>query len=136
VGHAGTFNSNPVVMAAAAATLQELEQNGQAIYPRLAAMGQRLMASIRAAAVTAGRSVLVDGPGPVFQLYFTDQPAVRSYRDFVRCDMAAMRGFHTALLDRGVNIVGRGLWFLSAAHAEADIDQTIEAVGGAMGEIG
>jgi glutamate-1-semialdehyde 2,1-aminomutase len=31
VGHAGTFNSNPVVMAAAAATLRELEQNATTI---------------------------------------------------------------------------------------------------------
>jgi glutamate-1-semialdehyde 2,1-aminomutase len=99
-------------------------------------MGHKLMAGIRAAATAAGRSVLVDGPGPVFQLYFTDQPAVRSYRDYAHCDMATMGRLHTALLDRGVNIVGRGLWFLSAAHTEADIDQTIEAVRDALEQIG
>jgi glutamate-1-semialdehyde 2,1-aminomutase len=135
VGHAGTFNSNPVVMAAAAATLRELEQNTATIYPRLIALGQRLMAGIREAAAAAGRSVLVDGPGPVFQVYLTDQPAVRNYRDYARCDLATMGRLHTALLDRGINIVGRGLWFLSAAHTEADIDQTIEAVAGALGSI-
>jgi glutamate-1-semialdehyde 2,1-aminomutase len=132
VGHAGTFNSNPVVMAAAAATLRELELNAEIIYPSLTAMGHRLMAGIREAAAAAGRSVLVDGPGPVFQLYLTDQPAVRSYRDYARCDMATMGRLHTALLDRGVNIVGRGLWFLSTAHTEADIDQTIAAVAEAL----
>src|SRR5204862_8354993 len=78
VGHAGTFNSNPVVMAAAATTLRELEQNAASIYPHLAAMGQKLMAGIRAAAAAAGRSVVVDGPGSGFQLYFTDQPVVRN----------------------------------------------------------
>jgi len=45
VGHSGTFNSNPVVMAAAAATLRVLEQNSATIYPRLFALGQRLMAA-------------------------------------------------------------------------------------------
>jgi glutamate-1-semialdehyde 2,1-aminomutase len=135
VGHAGTFNSNPVVMAAAAATLRELEQNAATIYPQITKMGQRLMAGIRQAASAAGRSVLVDGPGPVFQLYLTDQPSVRSYRDFARCDHAAMGRLHTALLDRGVNMVGRGLWFLSAAHTEADIDQTIAAVGDALAKV-
>jgi len=132
VGHSGTFNSNPVVMAAAAATLRELEQNTATIYPRLFALGRRLMAGIRQAAGAAGLTLLVDGPGPVFSIYFTDQPAVSNYRDFARCDQAAMGRLHTALLDRGVNIVGRGLWFLSAAHTEADIDETVAAVAGAL----
>jgi glutamate-1-semialdehyde 2,1-aminomutase len=132
VGHSGTFNSNPVVMAAAAATLCELEQKSATIYPRLFALGRRLMAGIRQAAGAAGLTMLVDGPGPVFSIYFTDQPAVSNYRDFARCDLAAMGRLHTALLDRGVNIVGRGLWFLSAAHTEADIDETVAAVAGAL----
>jgi len=136
VGHSGTFNSNPVVMAAAAATLRELEQNAATIYPRLFALGQRLMAGIRQAAATAGVGLRVEGPGPVFNIYFTDQPAVNGYRDFARCDMAATARLHTALLDRGVNIVGRGLFFLSAAHTEADVDETVAAVAGALSSDG
>ena len=134
VGHSGTFNSNPVVMAAAAATLRELEQNAATIYPRLFALGRRLMAGIRQAASAAGVALLVDGPGPVFNIYFTDQPAVSNFRDFARCDLAAMGRLHTALLDRGVNVVGRGLWFLSAVHTEADIDETVAAVADALAQ--
>jgi len=136
VGHSDTFNSNPVVMAAAAGTLRELEQNAATIYPRLFALGQRLMAGIRQAAATAGVALRVEGPGPVFNIYFTDQPAVNGYRDFARCDLAAMARLHTALLDRGVNIVGRGLFFLSAAHTEADVDETVAAVAGALSSDG
>ena len=132
VGHAGTFNSNPVVMAAAAATLGVLEQQAATIYPRLFGLGQRLIAGIRQAASAAGAPLLVEGPGPVFNLYFTDQPAVANYRDYTRCDLAAMGRLHTALLDRGVNMVGRGLFFLSAAHTEEDIDQTVAAVADAL----
>jgi glutamate-1-semialdehyde 2,1-aminomutase len=132
VGHAGTFNSNPVVMAAAAATLGVLESQADTLYPRLFALGQRLMAGIRQAAEAAGVPLLVEGPGPVFNIYFTDQPAINNYRDYARCDLAAMGRLHTALLDRGVNMVGRGLFFLSTAHSEADIDQTVAAVGEAL----
>ena len=132
VGHAGTFNSNPVVMAAAAATLSELETHAATVYPRLFRLGQRLMAGIRQAASAAGWRLLVDGPGPVFNLYLTDQPAVNNYRDYARCDLAGMGRLHTALLDRGINMVGRGLFFLSTAHTEADIDQTIAAVADAL----
>ncbi len=134
VGHAGTFNSNPVVMAAAAASLRELETNAAEIYPRLTALGQRLMAGMHDAAAAAGVRMLVDGPGPVFSLYLTDQPAVRNYRDFARCDLAGMARLHRLLLDHGINCVGRGLFFLSAAHTQADIDLTLAACAEALAE--
>ena len=68
----------------------------------------------------------------MFQTYLTSAEAVRNYRDFATTDRAGMGRFHQALLDRGVNIVPRGLWFLSAAHSETDIDRTIEAVADAL----
>jgi len=134
VGHAGTFNSNPVVMAAAAAALRELERDDGAVYAQVTALGQRLMAGLRQAAADANVPLLVDGPGAVFSTYFTDRPAVNNYRDFASTDRARMGRLHPRLLDRGVNIVGRGLWFLSSAHTAADIDQTIAAFAGALAE--
>src|SRR5436190_7333201 len=73
VAHAGTFNSNPIAIAAAAATLRELTSDGGAAYRRLAATGERLMTGLRAAASAAGVPLLVDGPGAVFQTYLTDR---------------------------------------------------------------
>lgn len=90
------------------------------------------MEGIRAAAEKAGVPLLVDGPGPVFQTYFTGAGAVRNYRDFAATDRAMMARLHAALLDRGVNMVPRGLWFLSTAHTEADIDATVDAFAGAL----
>lgn len=132
VGHAGTFNSNPVVMAAAAATLHELTRDDGAAYQHLFATGQRLMEGIRAAARDAGIALLVDGPGPVFNVYLTDQPEVSNYRDYAACDRAGMADLQATLMDRGVNMVGRGLWFISTAHTNEDVDQTIAAVADAL----
>ncbi len=134
VGHAGTFNSNPVVMAAASAALAELERDGGAVYAQVTALGQRLMAGLRQAAADAHVPLLVDGPGAVFSTYFTDQAAVNNYRDFAATDRARMGRLHPRLLERGVNIVGRGLWFLSSAHTAADVDQTIAAFADALAE--
>lgn len=128
VGHAGTFNSNPIGMAATVATLGRLRRDGDELYPRLRTLGGRLMDGIRSAAAGAGVPMLVDGPGPVFQTYLTSAGAVRDYRDFAATDRAGMARLHAGLLRRCVNIVPRGLWFLSAAHTEADVDQTIEIV--------
>lgn len=135
VGHAGTFNSNPVGMAATVATLGYIEAHANEIYPHLRLMGQRLMAGIREAALRHGVALLVDGPGSVFQLYFTDQPEVRDYRGFAATDRAQMRRLHALLLERGVNMVPRGLWFLSTEHSHEDIDRTLAAIDAAFAEL-
>jgi glutamate-1-semialdehyde 2,1-aminomutase len=128
VGHAGTFNSNPLAIAAAAATLRELIKDNGAAYTRLAATGNRLMDGLRAAAHEAGVAMLVDGPGHIFQTYLTDRDEVADYRDFAATDLASVAQLHRGLLDHGVSIVGRGLWFLSTAHGDADVDATLAAV--------
>lgn len=128
VGHAGTFNSNPVGMAATVATLQRLRRDKEVLYPGLYGMGQRLMQGIRDAADEAGVPLLVQGPGPVFQTYLTEAGKVRDYRDFAATDRAGMARMHAELLTRGVNIVPRGLWFLSVEHTEGDVDATVDAV--------
>jgi glutamate-1-semialdehyde 2,1-aminomutase len=135
VGHAGTFNSNPIVMAGSAAALRELQRDNGAAYECLTRTGLRLMDGLRQAASDAGAPMLVDGPGPVFSIYLTDQPAVRTYRDFARTDRATLARLQTALLDHGVNFVGRGLWFLSTAHTTEDIDRTVAAFAEALQEV-
>ncbi|MEV6964310.1 glutamate-1-semialdehyde 2,1-aminomutase [Hamadaea sp. NPDC051192] len=132
VAHAGTFNSHPVAIAAAEATLRILDEQRDEIYPRLFQLGAALMDGIRAAAAKAGVPMLVHGPGPMFQTYFTTQDRVRDYRDFAATDRAGMARLHGLLLDQGVNMVPRGLWFLSAAHTDDDIDRTVAAVARAL----
>lgn len=132
VAHAGTFNSQPVGIAAAEATLSILDEQREEVYGTLYARGRALMEGLREAAAKAGVPLLVDGPGPVFQTYFTEEESVRNYRDFARTDRARMALLHAALLERGVNMVPRGLWFLSTAHTEADVAATVEVFADAL----
>lgn len=128
VGHAGTFNSNPVVMAAAAAALGMIREEGDALYQPLRERGRRLVDGIAQRAAAAGVEMLTSGPGPVAQTYYTSRSAVGNYRDFAEVDRERTRRFHSALLAEGINSVGRGLWFLSTAHDDEDIDRTLAAV--------
>ena len=128
VGHAGTFNSNPIAIAAASATLAELTRDDGAAYRRLFETGAALMDGIREAAAETGVPVLVDGPGPVFQIYLTSEGEVRDYRAFAATDLAGLQRLQRELLELGVNSIGRGLWFLSTAHGPAEIEQTLAAV--------
>lgn len=132
VGHAGTFNSNPVGMAATIATLTALSTGRDRVYPTLYRLGGRLRDGLRAVAAERSVALLVDGPGPMLQTCFTDRPAVRDYRDYAATDRAAALRLHRELLDEGINIVPRGLWFLSAAHTDADVDRTLEIVDGIL----
>ncbi|MFD1541821.1 aspartate aminotransferase family protein [Nonomuraea guangzhouensis] len=135
VAHAGTFNSQPIGIAAAEATLRILDEQRDEVYGTLYARGRELMRGLAEAAAKAGVPMLVDGPGPVFQIYFTEAPAVRNYRDFAATDRAMMGRLHAALLDQGVNMVPRGLWFLSTAHTEADVAATVEAFSAALSSL-
>ncbi|MGW4798504.1 aspartate aminotransferase family protein [Nonomuraea sp. NPDC004297] len=134
VAHAGTFNSHPVAMAAADAALRVLDEQREEVYGGLYRRGRALMDGFAEAARKAGVPLLVDGPGPVFQTYFTDGQ-VRDYRDFAATDRARMLRLHAALLERGVNMVPRGLWFLSAAHTDDDIADTVAAFADALASL-
>jgi len=128
VNHSGTFNSNVVSMAAAWATLTELEQVERQAYRHLHELGRALMAGILELARKLGISVLIQGMGPVFHLAFTQQESIVDYRTFLECDRDRYRQFADLLLDEGVRILPRGLWYLSLAHTTEDIEFTLRAV--------
>lgn len=127
VAHAGTFNSHPVAMAGARAVLELLDEKRDDLYPRMERLGHKLMDGIAAIAARLGVPLLIHGTGHLFQLYFTEATDVRNYRDFAATDRSTMARLHGLLLDEGINTVPRGLWFLSTAHTDDDIDETLTA---------
>lgn len=132
VVHAGTYNANPVSLAAAWATLEELEQNGERHYRNLFALGQRLMRGIAEIAERKGRSVTIQGLGPMFHVAFTSRPRIRDARDYRDVDAAGYAAFAYRLQERGVRVIPRGIWYLSTAHTEEDIARTLESVAVAL----
>lgn len=134
VGHAGTFNSNPVVMAAAAAALTMIKEQGDGLYEPMRERGRRLARGIADRARAGGIDLLTSGPGPIVQTYLTNRDTVEDYRQYATIDPARTRRFHAALLDQGVNSVSRGLWFLSTAHDDADVEQTLDTVDRLFGD--
>lgn len=122
--HAGTMNAWNAGIAASMATIQLLEKENP--YPRLFALGNRLIDGLREGAAEAGLPLLVQGAGPVFHTGFTTLKKVRDYRDTLQYDKNMQSKFIAAMHDRNIRIIGRGLWYISAAHTENDIDQAIE----------
>jgi len=121
VVHAGTLNGNPLSLAAAKATLAELER--PQVYERLWRRGERLRNAIEE--LVPG--VVTNGGGPVFQVSFMDRRA-RNYRDTLDADAARYADFAMALLDRDVMVLPDGRWYLSIAHDDRTVERTIEAI--------
>lgn len=135
--HAGTLNGNPVGVAACMASLRLLEQDGGAAYKRLYELGDRMMRGLRERAQEHGVSVLVQGPGPAFHLGFSDEVAVHDYRAASGAyDMARYARFVAGMRDRGILVIGRGIWYLSTAHTDADVDEALAAADAVFQELG
>jgi len=132
VMHGGTYNGNVQSMAAALAALDLLEAGDGAVYRDLEARGSRLMQGLEAIARRHGVPVRVQGLPAIFQVFFTDGPAPSNYRDALACDRDKALAFHTALQDEGVRTNQQAKWFLSTAHDDATIDETLAAADRAM----
>jgi glutamate-1-semialdehyde 2,1-aminomutase len=121
VWQAGTFNGNAIAAAAGLATLAELRKPGT--YERLFKTGARLKAGLQAAVTRHGVAAQVSGEPPVFDLFFTDRPVV-DYRATLTADRAKITRFNQELLRRGaVKAVNK--IYVSLAHSEADVDETL-----------
>lgn len=121
--HAGTMNSGNPTIAAALATIEILE--AEQPYKRMFQYGKKLMEGIIQAGTETKQNLLVQGPGPMFHTGFTDLNKVKDYRDTFLYDRNKLGKFIAGMHDRGVRIIGRGLWYISAAHTEDDIDHAI-----------
>lgn len=121
--HAGTMNSSNATIAASLATIEVLESENP--YERMFRLGKKLMEGIKKAAADANQNLLVQGPGPMFNIAFTDLKKAKDYRDTLTFDKAKLGAFIAAMHNEKVRVIGRGLWYISAAHTEEDIDHAI-----------
>ena len=122
--HAGTMNSNNPCIAAAAATIDVLEREN--VHPRLFELGRELMEGLSEVSRAAGHPMLVQGFGPMFHAGFTPKAAVYDFRDTLSYDKAKYSRFMAGMHDRGVRLIGRGIWYLSAAHTADDIRMALD----------
>jgi glutamate-1-semialdehyde 2,1-aminomutase len=130
--HGGTFNAQPVTMAAMVATQEALTPD---LYEAASKRGVRLRDGIRDSLKAAGVKAQVTGFELMFHVGFgLDMPA-KNYRDLLKSDKASYVRFAHALLKRGVRVLERGAWFVSFEHDDGVIDATLAAVKEAAKEI-
>jgi glutamate-1-semialdehyde 2,1-aminomutase len=126
VMHGGTYNAHPVNMAATIATLNAL--GNEPVYSTVENQGRRLMDGISDILRRHSIPARVQGFPGIFHVAFGTTTPIETYRDTFTLDRTRYVRFTTALLERGVRALERGAWFLSTAHDDNVIDETLTAV--------
>ncbi|HTR84550.1 MAG TPA: aspartate aminotransferase family protein [Reyranella sp.] len=132
VMHGGTYNGNVQSMAAALAALDVLEADDGAVYRGLERRGTHLMQGLASIAKKHGQAVHVGGLPAIFQVFFTDGPPPRNYRESSACNRDKALAFHLALQEEGIRTNQNSKFFLSTAHDDAIVDETLAAADRAM----
>ncbi len=123
---AGTLSGNPLAMSAGLATLKELTQPG--FYEDLDQRAQRLFNGLLRAAEEAEIAVSGARVGSMLGLFFIQGPVV-NFNDAKQSNLEHFAAYYKGMLDHGVYLAPSQYEaaFVSAAHDNATIDQTIEA---------
>ena len=124
IAHAGTFNANPLTMAAGEAVMTRL---APPVYERMNALGAELRAKLRAVFGEFEVDAQITGIGSLFGIHFTPDE-ITDYRDVVRADQTMRRALFTGLLNEGVLLQTGTAGALTALTTEAEIDALVDAV--------
>jgi len=128
VYQAGTLSGNPMAMAAGLATLEILQE--QNCYENLNRLSQRLATGLVAAAKDASVPLTVNRVGSMITPFFVKkhEQLIQNFHDATSCDIDRFSRFFHAMLEGGVYLPPSQFeaWFVSLAHTDELIDQTIK----------
>ena len=126
VYQAGTLSGNPLAMAAGMAILDELAKPG--VYEKIEAKTKKLVQGLQAAADKAGVKIALNQSASLFTIFFTETP-VDSYKAAMTSNTEQFKVFFQAMLGQGFYLPPSQFecWFVSQAHSDEDIENTIKA---------
>jgi glutamate-1-semialdehyde 2,1-aminomutase len=124
ISQGGTFNANPVTMAAGIATLNALTPEA---YARLDALGDRLRGGVARLLAATRRKGQITGVGSLFWLHWTTA-ALTDYRSTRPKDAEMSTRVFLGLLNEGIVLTQRGLGACSLAMSEEDTDRFVNAL--------
>ncbi len=123
---AGTMAGNPASVLAGIACLEVLSEPG--VYEKMERQAVRLIDGLQSAAAKNGVPLTINRIAGAFSTHFCDHP-VTNYDEAQDTDGEQFARFFRLMLDQGVYLAPSKYeaWFLTTAHADADIDETITA---------
>lgn len=136
VYQASTFAGNPVSVAAGIATLETLTEAKNTIYPKIAKTCDNIVDGLKDALAREQLNCAVNSIGSMFQIFFTSE-RVKDEASAKKANSRMFRKLFDELLKQNIFIPPSQFetCFVSYAHAEDDVDKTIEAYGKAFREV-
>ena len=119
----GTLSGNPIAAAAGLKTLEILRRPGT--YDAMRATGSRIKDGLQHLLDQAEIPARVTGEAVLFDVFFTENE-ITDYRSTLTADTQTMSKFNAGVLDRGI-LKGASKFYISAAHSDDDVEQTLEA---------
>jgi len=134
VYQAGTLSGNPVATACGLATLKLISQDG--FFDRLGQRTTQLVRGLESAAREAGVTVTADSQGGMFGFFFADH-LPQHYQAVMSKGTDTFNRFFHLMLDQGVYLAPAmyEAGFVSAAHTEQDIADTVAAAANAFRQL-
>lgn len=131
---AGTMAGNPASILSGIACLEVLKEEG--VYEKLDKLGEMLEKGILTAAEKHNTPISINRLKGALTLYFTTEK-VENYEQAEATDGEMFARFFKLMLNQGINLAPSKYeaWFLTTAHTEQDIEETIEAVDCAFAQL-
>jgi glutamate-1-semialdehyde 2,1-aminomutase len=121
--HQGTYARNPISLAAADATIDEIRKGY--VHKNITKFGTALMRGIRDILNDNKVDGIVQGYPSMFHVLFTKQEWIHNYREFLKCNKELFTKVQEKLLKKGI-MLGEPS-FTCASHDRKDLRQTLEA---------
>ena len=127
VYQAGTLSGNPLAMAAGLKMLEIISRDG--FYEDLSAKTEMLVSGMLSRAKEQGIAMTSNQLGGMFGLFFSDENKMENFEQVSGCNIDAFNSFFHSMLDAGINLAPSAYeaGFLSSAHTEQDINDTLDA---------
>lgn len=123
----GTFNANPISIAACNATINLLSKKG--VYENMARLTKKITDGITEIADKKKITLYCSGLASIWQIAFGVQGKLNDYRDNFKVDKMTYQEFRKRTLQKGLRLhPTRGRQYLSAAHTDVDVDKTLSVI--------
>lgn len=134
VYQAGTLSGNPIAMHAGLAALTALDTPE---YAQLAEKTKKLALGLQKVAKEENVSLAVNYVGGMFGFFFTEEKQVTSFKQVCACDVEKFKKFFHLMLAEGIYLAPSAFeaGFLSLAHTEQDIEDTLAAAKKAFSQL-
>ena len=132
---AGTFNGNPLCLAASLATIKILERDNGAFYKKIERIQNQLTDGLKELGKKHGIPILCQGPPRgTFSFHFLDKPVAYSIRELKEADTEKQAKFVRLWEEEGT-LGGSGRFHVCDAITDADIDWVLSGADRAMSRL-